>query len=214
MYNMAKFKIFNRELFTRLDGVIDINAIEDSGRSARYSYGALYAYYTFNMGRPENISFWERNLYDNYPGLRIFHYNLDYFESLDLLNAISDSKLYPREHFDHQYKTWLYPSIMENFDKEFAHRQQTLYELAVSLIRFDSMDPAIWERWVNTVVGIKRIQNMEDFQKFLLMLLWCNETPKSPMFGKIADKIEQYKNQIRKNPNRFWKYDPDVRYLS
>jgi hypothetical protein len=129
---------------------------------------------------------------------------------LELLEVICDSKLYPREHFLHQYNVYLKPALIQGFEREFANRQQVLYQLAVLLRKFDSMDPTLWDLWVKRVVSIKRVQNIEDFDKFLHMLLWVNEYPKSPKFGLISNEIEIFKDQIKKNPNRFWKYDPDV----
>ena len=68
-----------------------------------------------------------------------------------------------------------------------------------------------WDKWVKRVVDIKRIQNLEDYDKFLKLLLWLNEYPKSPKFNSIDMEIEKYKDRLKSNPNRFWKYDPDVR---
>jgi hypothetical protein len=130
---------------------------------------------------------------------------------IDLLDAMAGSKLYPREHFDHQFKVYLYPALVENFKREFSFREKVLYQFAVSLKSFGSMDPTLWDMWVDKVVGIKRIQDINDFHKFLHMLMWCNEDPKSPQFGKITNKIELFKDQVRNNPNRLWKYNPDVR---
>ena len=126
-----------------------------------------------------------------------------------------DSTLYPKEHFDHQFNLYIKPSIVEGFEKEFSNRQQTLYKLAVLLRKFGCMDGTLWDLWVNRVVKIKRVQNIEDFHKFLQMLLWANEYPKSPKFGLIEKEIELFKEQIRRNPNRLWKYDVDVKaYLT
>jgi hypothetical protein len=70
MYNMVKANHMNKELFVRLDSILDTNMFEEEAVSSRYAYAALYSYYTFHVGRPENISFFERKMPDLYTFLR------------------------------------------------------------------------------------------------------------------------------------------------
>ena len=102
---------------------------------------------------------------------------------------MSDSKLYPREHFDHQFKVYLKDSMTRTFEKQFANRQTGLLNLAYALKKFGSMDEVLWDKWVKRVVDIKRIQNLEDYDKFLKLLLWLNEYPKSPKFNSAGQYL-------------------------
>jgi hypothetical protein len=70
MYNMARYNYMNKEFFTRIDGLLNIKAIDNENLVLRYPFAALYAYYKFNMGRAENISFFEREMPEFIPGFR------------------------------------------------------------------------------------------------------------------------------------------------
>ena len=52
--------------------------------------------------------------------------------------------------------------------------------------------------------------NMENYDTMLNGLIWYNENPQSPKFQKVGKEIEIFKNKIKQNENRFWRYDPDV----
>ena len=62
MYNMAKVDYFNKEFFVRLDNTLNTALFEEDRLISRYPYAALYSYYKFDIGRPENIAFFEREM--------------------------------------------------------------------------------------------------------------------------------------------------------
>ena len=71
MYNMAKVDYLNKEFFTRLDNILNTSLLDEEMLISRYPYGALYSYYKFNQGRPENIAFFEREMPDFIDDFRI-----------------------------------------------------------------------------------------------------------------------------------------------
>lgn len=60
MYNMAKYDYMNKQFFVRMDSVLNTAVIDQENLIARYPYAALYSYYKFNLGRAENVSYFER----------------------------------------------------------------------------------------------------------------------------------------------------------
>jgi hypothetical protein len=61
---MARYNHMNKEFFTKVDGLLNTKAIDSETLILRYPFAALYAYYKFNLGRAENISFFEREMPD------------------------------------------------------------------------------------------------------------------------------------------------------
>lgn len=77
MYNMAIDKDFrDADFFQRIDNILNVKTFEKR-INGRYAFGALYAYYTYGLGRQENILFFERYLEDNPLKLSKYsqHYN-------------------------------------------------------------------------------------------------------------------------------------------
>jgi len=63
MYNMAKDKeYYDLEFFKKLDNHLNIKLIDNDDFEGYFAYGALYAYYNFGIGKPENVIFFERYL--------------------------------------------------------------------------------------------------------------------------------------------------------
>lgn len=108
---------------------------------------------------------------------------------------------------------YLKNTITATFDKEFKFRETGLVKLGLLLKKNGVLDEKIWDRWIKRIVEIKRIRNIEDYHTMLQLLLWYNDNPKSPKFSMIEKDIDIFKNQIRNNPNRNWKYDPEVNFF-
>ena len=66
LYNMAidKNKI-DYEFFTKVDNHMNLKLLENKDLDGRYSFGALYAYYNYGIGKPENVIYFERFLAEN-----------------------------------------------------------------------------------------------------------------------------------------------------
>ena len=67
---MAKGGYYNNDFFTRLDNILNTTLIDLDEFILRYIYGAIYSYYKFGLGRPENIAYFERLIPEYSEGCR------------------------------------------------------------------------------------------------------------------------------------------------
>lgn len=199
---MALNNIFDYEFFDELERQITPVIANGSFLQVRVIYGALYAYYKFNRGRPENILFFETALEED---PRVLHIEM----SSILFQLANESSNMDRDRLDLMIMNFFKPNFLLNWDEEVKYKQRLVTELFTIFMRVNYLDEEVWNKAIETAVNMKRINNMNNYHIMLKGLNWYNENPKSPKFQKMKPQIDAFKDKIFKNENRLWKYDPD-----
>jgi len=67
MYNMAldKDHLYDYEFFKRVDNHMNLKLIDLKELDGKFAFAALYGYYSFGVGKPENVMIFERLLAEN-----------------------------------------------------------------------------------------------------------------------------------------------------
>jgi hypothetical protein len=199
---MALNNIFDNEFFDELERQITPVIANGSFLEARIIYGALYSYYKFNRGRPENILFFETALEED---PTVLHIEM----SSVLFQLAHEASIMDRDRLDLMIMNFFKPNFLLNWDTEVKYKQRLLAELFTIFTKVNYLDEEVWNKVIDTAVNMKRVNNMDNYHIMLQGLNWYNENPKSPKFQKMKKEIDAFKNKIFKNENRLWKYDPD-----
>ncbi len=199
---MAVNKIMDYEFFDELESQISPVIANNSMLEPRVLYGALYSYYFFNRGRAENLLFFETALEEE-PG--ILHCEM----ASELFQLAYESTIIDKERLEMLTVNFFKPNTLLNWDQEVKNKQRLITNYFRIFRRINFLDEEIWKKMISTAVGIKRVNNMDNYDTILNCMIWYNDNPKSPMFQKVGKDIELFKDKIRNNENRFWKYDPE-----
>jgi hypothetical protein len=199
---MASNKIMDTEFFDDLESQISPVVANNSMLEPRVLYGALYAYYTFNRGRAENLLFFETALEEE---PTVLHCEM----ASELFQLAYESTIIDKERLDMLTMNFFKPNTLLNWDQEVKNKQRLITNYFRMFRRINYLDEQVWEKMLSSAVGIKRVNNMENYDTILNCMIWYNDNPKSPMFQKVGKYIELFKDKIRTNENRFWKYDPE-----
>ncbi len=200
MYHMAKNEIYDNEFFDELESQINPVIANSQFLLPRQIYGALYGYYKFSRGRPENVLFFETCLEEE-PS--VLHNEMSY----ELFELAHDSEFVDKDRLDLFILNFFKPNFLTNWDKEVRYKQRLIAEFHRIFTKTEYLDEEVWMKLIDMTVNAQRINNMDNYDKMLKGMIWYNDNPKSPMFKKVTKDIEKFKNRIRTNPNRFWKYD-------
>lgn len=72
MFNMVKSDNIDLNLFHYLDKNLNLNVLKTRDLMERYVYGALFSYYSLNIGKAENLTYFETLLESKYLTIRNF----------------------------------------------------------------------------------------------------------------------------------------------
>ncbi len=191
------------EFFDELEGQITPTIANSSFLNVRQIYGALFAYYTFQRGKPENILFFE-HAFEESPQVLHCHMSSVLFE-LACSTSIMD-----KERLELLTINFFKPNFLMNWDQNVKNKQRLIAEFYRIFRKVNYLDEEVWNKLIDSTIKAPRINNLENYHIMLNGMLWYNDNPASPKFQKIGKEIEKFKNRIRQNENRFWRYDPDV----
>jgi hypothetical protein len=203
---MAKNNIYDYEFFEELERQITPVIANGSFLQVRVIYGALFAYYKFNRGRPENILFFETALEEE-PS--VLHVEM----SSVLFELAHEATIMDRDRLDLLIMNFFKPNFLLNWDREVKYKPRLVTELFTIFMKVNYLDEEVWDKLIETSTSAKRINNMDHYDTMLKGLIWYNENPKSPKFQLLKKEINLFKDKIYKNENRLWKYDPEVKIL-
>ncbi len=202
-FHMAKNKIFDNEFFDELDNLVTPSICNSAYLQTRQIYGALYGYYTFNRGKPENIMFFEHALEEK---PEVLHCEM----SSILFELAHSTTLMDTERLDLLITNFFKPNFLTNWDKQVLHKQRLVTELFRIFQKVNYLDGDVWKKLIETTGKLPRIQNLNNYHTMLNSLIWYNNNPQSPKFQKLEKEIDKFKNRVRQNENTFWRYDVEV----
>lgn len=200
---MAKNNIYDNEFFDELERQITPVIANGSYLQNRVIYGALYAYYKFNRGKPENILFFENALEED---PTVLHVEM----SSELFELAHLSTMMDKDRLDLVVMNFFKPNFILNWDKEVMYKPRLLAELCRIFVKVNYLDEEVWNKLIDTAIKRKRINNIDHYDILLKGLIWYNENPKSPKFQKLNKEVDTFRDIVLKNENRLWKYDPQV----
>ena len=193
----------DNEFFDELEGQITPTIANASFLNVRQIYGALFAYYKFERGKPENILFFE-HAFEESP--QVLHCDL----SLQLFELACTSSIVDKERLELFTTNFFKPNFLMNWDKQVNKKQRLIAEFYRIFRKVNYLDEQVWNKLIETALKAPRIMNLENYDLMLKGMMWYNDTPQSPKFQKLTKEIEIFKNKIKQNENRFWRYDADV----
>lgn len=200
---MAKNDIYDTEFFDELESQVSPVIANASFLAPRMLYGALYGYYKFARGRPENILFYETALEED-PS--VLHSEM----TSELFELANTSAIVDKDRLELFITNFFKPNFLNNWDQEVRHKQRLIAEYHRIFMKVNYLDEEVWNKLIDITINAKRINNMNNYHTMLTGLLWYNDNPKSPKFKKIDKEVQKFKDRIRLNPNRMWKYDPEA----
>ncbi len=200
---MALNNIFDYEFFDELEKQISPVIANNSVLQDRLIYGALYGFYKFNRGRPENLLFFETALEEE-PS--VLHCDM----SSVLFQLAHEATIMDRDRLELMTINFFKPNMLLNWDKEVKYKQRLIANYHRIFMKINYVDEEVWRKLIECTIRLKRVNNMEDYDTMLKGLMWYNDNPKSPKFQKISNELEIFRDKIRKNENRLWKYDPET----
>ena len=199
---MAKNGIYDLEFFDELDKQVSPVLANSSILQPRHFYGALYAYYKFERGRPENILFYETCLEEE-PSVLHSEMTSEIFELANTCKNVDKDRL------DLFITNFFKPNFLSNMDQEVRFKQRLIAEYHRIFSKVNYLDEEVWDKLIDITIKAPRISNIDKYETMLKGLIWYNDNPKSPKFKKLGKQIQGFKDRIRNNPNRLWKYDPE-----
>lgn len=205
MFQMAKNNLFETGFFDELDSQMNPSNLDISHLHVRQIYGALYAYYKFGRGKPENIMFFENALEIN---PTVMHIEM----SIKLFEMIFETSVIESDRLDLFLTNFFLPNFLTNWDLQVKFKQRLVKEFHRVLMKLKFVNEFLWENLIETTLSFKRVQNLDNYLTMLEGLNWYNSYPKSPKFQKLNKEIETFKDQVRKNENRNWRIDVDVKF--
>jgi len=200
---MAYSKLMDVEFYEELEGQITPTIANAAFLNVRMIYGALYAYYTFERGKPENILFFE-HAFEESP--QVLHCEM----SSKLFELANCSSIMDKERLELFTMNFFKPNFLMNWDTQVKHKQRLIAEFYRIFRKVNYLDEEVWNKLIESTIKAPRIMNLDNYDTMLNGLIWYNDNPQSPKFQKIGKEIETFKNKIKQNENRFWRYDPDV----
>jgi hypothetical protein len=203
MYHMALNNIFDHEFFDELDSQINLTIVNSNVIYIRTLYGLLFAYYKFNRGKNENIYYFEKCVEADPAGM---HMEM----SIPLFELASNSTIIDKDRMNTNFHNFYKPNFTQNWTQQIDKKQRLLVDMCRIFPKVKMLDDDIWSKIFETLNKTKRIQNLDKYDTILKALLWYNSCPESPRFQKMTEIIEKFKDRVRQNENRSWKYDVDV----
>ena len=204
MYNMSYSENFDNEFFDELDNRINFNLVTHDVITYRHIYGALYAYYKFNRGKVENILNFE-SLLESEP--KMLHTEM----TIELLDLVHETKVVDPERLNILFRSFYKVNLLENWDEQITFKPRNISELHRLFIKHNIFDAELYKALIKSTSSIKRIDDINKYHQMLTGLNWMNSNPKSPYFKQLEKEIESFKDKIRNNENKFWRYDPEVK---
>ena len=202
-YHMARSNNLIPELFDDLDNRINFNLVHHDVISPRHIYGALYSYYKLNRGKLENILNFE-NLMESEPTM--LHTEM----TIVLLDLVHETKVVDPERLNILFRSFYKVNLIDAWQREIHYKIRNLAELHRLFIKHDIHDIDLSKLLIDSTIKQGRIQDIRKFHQLLVGLDWINKNPKSHYFKQLDNEIEIFKDRVRKNENKNWKYDADV----
>jgi hypothetical protein len=203
MYHMALNNIMDTEFFDYLDAQINLTVANANIIYIRTLYGLLYAYYKFNRGKNENIYYFEKCLEDS---PRDMHMEM----SVPLFDLANQTTIIDKDRMNTNFFNFYKPNFLGNWKEQLIYKQRLIAEICRIFPKHKVVDEDLWMKVLETIPKFKRINNIDNYDIILKGLNWYNSYPESPRFQKIDKIVDEFKDRVRKNENRSWKYDVDV----
>lgn len=200
---MARSNNLDPDLFDELDNRINFNLVNNDVITPRHIYGALYSYYKVNRGKLENILNFE-NLLESEPTM--LHSEM----TLVLLDLVHETKVVDPERLNILFRSFYKINLIDAWEREIHYKIRNVAELHRLFIKHDIHDVDLTKLLIDSTLNQGRINDIRKFHQLLVGLDWMNKNPKSQFYNKLDNEIITFKNKIRKNENKSWKYDLDV----
>jgi hypothetical protein len=200
---MVKSEIYDYDFFDELDNQMNLTLLSANPIMMRQVFGALYSYYKFNRGKAEYVVYFEKILESDPTAT---HPKM----TLDLFNVANETTLIDKDRLETLYFTYFKPNFIENWKDSISHTDSLKVAFYDSFIKYRRLDDEIWNKLIDDTIKANRVRNIENYHKMLNSIVWYNSQPDSPKFQKLDKEIESFKDKIRKNENRLWKYNVDV----
>jgi len=204
---MAYSGNFDNQFFDELDNRINFNLVNHDVMAYRQIYGALYSYYKFNRGKNENILNFE-SLLESEPTL--LHTEM----TIELFDLVHETKVVDPERLNILFRSFYKVNLLENWEAQITYKPRNISELHRLFIKHNILDPDLLKALIKTTTSMKRVNDINKYHQMLTGLNWINTNPQSPYFKSIDTEVEGFKDIIRKNENKSWKYDADVIKIS
>lgn len=203
MFNMSYSENFDNEFFDELDNRINFNLVNHDIISYRHIYGALYAYYRFNRGKVENILNFE-SLLESEP--KLLHTEM----TIKLLDLVHQTKVVDPERLNILFRSFYKVNLLENWEEQITYKTRNVSELHRLFIKHNILDADLYKALIKSTSSTKRIHDINKYHQMLTGLNWMNTNPKSPYFKQLDKEIEAFKDRVRGNENKLWRYDAEV----
>ena len=200
---MAYSENYDSEFFDELDNRINFNLVNHDIISFRHIYGALFAYYKFNRGKLENIMNFE-SLLESEP--KDLHTEM----TIVLFDLVHETKVVDPERLNILYRSFYKVNLLQNWEKEINFKPRNICELHRLFMKHNLTDPDLYKPLIKSTIGIQRVTDIRKYDQMLRGLNWMNTNPKSPYFKELDKEIEGFKDRVRNNENKLWRYNPDV----
>jgi hypothetical protein len=200
---MARSNNLDPQLFDDLDNRINFNLVNNDVITPRHIYGALYSYYKSNRGKLENILNFE-NLLESEPTM--LHSEM----TLILLDLVHETKVVDPERLNILFRSFYKINLIDAWEREIHYKIRNIAELHRLFMKHEIHDIDLTKLLVESTIKQGRIHDIRKYHQLLLGLDWMNTNPKSQYFNNLDKEIDIFKNRIRKNENKSWKYDVDV----
>lgn len=203
---MAYSENYDSEFFDELDNRINFNLVNHDIISFRHIYGALFAYYKFNRGKLENIMNFE-SLLESEP--KDLHTEM----TIVLFDLVHETKVVDPERLNILYRSFYKVNLLQNWEKEINFKPRNISELHRLFMKHNLTDPDLYKPLIKSTIGIQRVTDIRKYDQMLRGLNWMNTNPKSPYFKELDKEIEGFKDRVRNNENKLWRYNPDVNFF-
>lgn len=202
MYHLSLNKIMDNDFFDVVEKNITPALLNPSYITARQIYGALFSYYTFMRGKPENILWFETTLQG---APNCMHIEM----SSVLFEMVFHTTTMDKERRDLFITNFFKQNFLEGWDREVKYKQRLISNMHQIFMNVNYLDEEVWDKLIRDTVNCIRICNIEFYDIMLRGLNWYHNHPQSPKFQKLSKEIESFKARITKNENRNWKYDAE-----
>lgn len=200
---MARSNNLDPQLFDDLDNRINFNLVNHDVISPRHIYGALYSYYKLNRGKLENILNFE-NLLESEPTM--LHSEM----TIVLLDLVHETKVVDPERLNILFRSFYKINLMDAWQREIHFKIRNIAEMHRLFMKHNITDSDLTKLLVESTIKQGRITDIRKYHQLLTGLDWINKNPKSHYYKQLDKEIEEFKDRIRQNENKRWRYDVDV----
>lgn len=201
LYNEAKDKRNERIIYRRFEE--NYHNLMSTKILPRESFGGLWACYESNLASLEGIKYWEATLEEH---SKNFHSTW----ITELLQAFNNNKQLGADHMNGLFDKYFKPRLLEIWDEQLLFNQRTISDFITEFKKLNYYDAEIFEKFLDTLIIKKRIQNIYFFENFHQFFNEVNENPKGELYNKLGDKIKQWEEKHYTEDFK-WRYNLEER---